>query len=1162
MIRRGLVLAALLVPALAAGPLPAAERAPAWQPPAPGVRDVAIVITPPQIVYLLPHRFVLAGTDTARVRGRPLVRGRDYFLDSVAGEFRLNTTLAAGDTVRLVYRSLLAPLPTTLSRRDETPRPGKPDSSAVAGHGAGADGQGNADDVLGPVRPGAAGVASLGTIGTVGSTGSKTAAGAGSDLSLIGNKTVAVDFGSTRDVALRQSLDLNVSGRLAPGVDLIGVLSDRNTPISVEGGTRELRELDRVLLEVRSQNAGGVLGDYTLAQTRGEFARLTRELTGVEARGGAGGIGGRAALASVKGSFVSRQFQGVEGLQGPYLLPDEAGRTGIQIVAGSEEVWLDGEKLIRGESADYSMDYERGAITFTSRRLVSAASRIAVDYQIALTDYRRTLSVLSGEVTRKRGLLYGSFVREADAKNKPLSFALTEEDRFVLENSDPSSGPALVGGVSPGPGDYDGVNDSVGVTHFAFAGVDSGDFKVQFAAVGAGRGEYAESTRVAGRAIYAFVGAGLGSFTPGRLVPLPTSNDVVNGGFVLDPVSWAKVEGEIASSGFAANTFSSGGDAGGTAGRASVRIERPVQAFGRSLGVFGATAGFRRVASEYRPPGRIDAVFYEEEWGVNANRALTGQDRKGGSLSWAPVPALAFGGEYAELEADSGFFARRRSANARLAGPLSLVGRFDRVDNRQPSTIYRSEGYRNKLLSTASYSGLSFVRLEAGADFETRVPPAASDSAAVQYGQVTGGVAVPRLGPIDLTAGAGLRDDNALTGEDWNPNTRATFGRVSGNGRFGDLVSAALGLERRVRTPRADTAPARLVSDIGYTRFRQSFGAQRGEHEVSFEWTGEAEEVRLREVRFAGPGGGAFDSLGNFVGRGDYEVVIVSTGTFDRLTRTSSLYRLELRPGTWFPDTSGWGGRLADARASLLVQASLGRRAPFSIPDLLYTPKKILSRDDVSLGTYLIRPELSFGTRTRFASFLFRVERRSSADRQFEGSTLTRDEWIEEGRWRTRPDERWLSEVVLRFGQGRSDQASAGFPALTRTLDAQQLSGEATYLPNPLWRLGAVASLDRADADEDAQAPSRVVRIGPRVVYTQGGRYRAELLLRRATISGGAIPTLVPTGFPVFPDDWDYLLEASVRVRERANLVLSGNGRKPQDRSWVHSGRCELRAYF
>ncbi len=1168
--RRTIGPAAALVLAAAAGaaPLPAAERPPAWRPPAPGVREVAIVILPPQTVYLLPQRFVLAGTDSARVRGRTLVRGQDYFLDPVAGEFRLNTTFASGDTVRLVYRSLLTPLPITLSRRDETPRPSARDSSAgtppgAIARGTGADGTAGADDVLGPVRPGAAGAASLGTVGSVGSTGSVSAA-AGSELNLIGNKTVAVDFGATRDVALRQSLDLNVTGRLAPGVDLIGVLSDRNTPLSVEGGTRELRELDRVLLEVRGPGAGGVLGDYTLAQTRGEFARLSRELTGVEAHGGAFGVAGRAALASVKGSFVSRQFQGVEGLQGPYLLTDETGRTGIQVVAGSEEAWLDGEKLVRGESADYSMDYERGSITFSSRRLVSSASRIAVDYQIALTDYRRTLSVLSGEVTRRRGLVYGSFVREADAKNRPLSFALTEEDRFVLANTDPSSAQALVGGVSPGPGDYDGVNDSLGVTRFAYAGVDSGDYRVQFAAVGPGQGDYAESTRVAGRAIYAFVGTGLGGYTPGRLVPLPTSLNVLNGGFAIDPLPWARVEGELASSGFEGNTFATGGDAAGagTAGRASLKLEGPVQVFGHRLGLLGATAGMRRVASEYRPPGRIDAVFYEEEWGVNANRPLTGQDRKGGSVSWAPVPALAVGGEYAELEADSGFFARRRLVSARLSGPLAITGRIERVDNRQPSTIYRSDGFRNKLVTTASWSGLEVVRFDAGADLEDRVPPAVSDSAAVRYRQLTGGVAVPRVGPLDLTAGAGVRNDFSRAGDDWTARTRSTFGRVAGNGRFGDAVSAALGLERRIQSPQVETAPPRQVSDVGYTRFRQSFGGRVGEHEVSFEWTEEAQEERLREIRFAGPGGGAFDSLGNFVGRGDYEVVLVSTGTFERLTRSSTLYRLELRPGTWFADSSAWGDRLADARASLLVQASLGRRAPFSIPDLLYTPKRILSRNDVSVGSYLIRPEVSFGSRSRFASFLFRVERRSNADRQFEGSVLTRDEWTEEGRWRTRPDERWLSEVVLRLGQGSSYQATTGFPGITRSLVAQQLTGEATYLPSPLWRLGAVASLDRADAAEDAQAASRVVRVGPRIVYTRGGRYRGQLLVRRAAIAGGAIPTLVPSGFPVFPDAWDYLLEASIRVRERANLIVSGNGRKPQDRPWVHGGRCELRAYF
>ena len=78
----------------------------------------------------------------------------------------------------------------------------------------------------------------------------------------------------------------------------------------------------------------------------------------------------------------------------------------------------------------------------------------------------------------------------------------------------------------------------------------------------------------------------------------------------------------------------------------------------------------------------------------------------------------------------------------------------------------------------------------------------------------------------------------------------------------------------------------------------------------------------------------------------------------------------------------------------------------------------------------------------------------------------------------------------------------------------------------------------------------------------RGGRFRGELLVRRAAISGGAIPALVPSGFPVLPDRWDYTLETSWRVRERANLVLSGNGHERAGADFVHSGRVELRAYF
>jgi len=123
-----------------------------------------------------------------------------------------------------------------------------------------------------------------------------------------------------------------------------------------------------------------------------------------------------ATLAGVKGVFVSRQFQGTEAVQGPYILSDDEGRTGVAIVAGSEVVWLDGVRMARGETADYAMDYDRGQLTFSARRLISSASRIAIDYQVALTEYRRNVSSFGGGWTRSKVQAWGQLYREADAR--------------------------------------------------------------------------------------------------------------------------------------------------------------------------------------------------------------------------------------------------------------------------------------------------------------------------------------------------------------------------------------------------------------------------------------------------------------------------------------------------------------------------------------------------------------------------------------------------------------------------------------------------------------------------------------------------------------------------------------------------------------------------
>src|SRR5204862_3627883 len=128
---------------------------------------------------------------------------------------------------------------------------------------------------------GAGGAAPMGATARPATTRDPGTAPAGAALAVNGNKTLAVDFGSAQDATLRQSLDLSVSGHVAPGVELTGGLSDRDTPLSAAGATQDIQSLDRVLVELRAKDGTGSLGDIPLALTRGEFARLERRVQGV-----------------------------------------------------------------------------------------------------------------------------------------------------------------------------------------------------------------------------------------------------------------------------------------------------------------------------------------------------------------------------------------------------------------------------------------------------------------------------------------------------------------------------------------------------------------------------------------------------------------------------------------------------------------------------------------------------------------------------------------------------------------------------------------------------------------------------------------------------------------------------------------------------------------
>jgi hypothetical protein len=170
---------------------------------------------------------------------------------------------------------------------------------------------------------------------------------------------------------LDQSTSLSVSGTLAPGIGIDGVLSDENLPLG--GSSSEtVSELDRVRLSLLGSGWSADLGD--MDWIRGETGPLAwrREVSGFRGAAGDSASASGAGGVGVSGQSHRRAiFSTQEGVSGPYDFS-----SGREVVPGSERVWLDGERLLRGGSTGYTIDYVAGQISFSESRLIRRDQRV------------------------------------------------------------------------------------------------------------------------------------------------------------------------------------------------------------------------------------------------------------------------------------------------------------------------------------------------------------------------------------------------------------------------------------------------------------------------------------------------------------------------------------------------------------------------------------------------------------------------------------------------------------------------------------------------------------------------------------------------------------------------------------------------------------------
>jgi len=987
-------------------------------------------------------------------------------------------------------------------------------------------------------------------------------ADAGGKLIVGGSKTFVVELGSNRDAVLRQGLDLSVRGRLSRNVDLEAVLSDRDSPVTPEGTSSELEELDKVFIRVTSPEVEATFGDIAVSQPTGQFARYERQLEGVWVKRPEGRLRLGGLAANARGMYRTAEFFGVEGKQGPYRLADAVGGATLGVVPGSEEVYLDGEKLRRGQDRDYTIDYAVGEISFTPRRPISFDSRITVDVEVQNEEYRRQF--LGGEagyedpsgLWRTRAI----FFAEQDDRTAPRGFSIDDEEREILESvgdDDPIGETFAATNVGAGNGDYVKVAaDSLAPAHFDWVGMGIGDWRVSFIRVGSGLGAYRDSTLSDGSVAYIFVGSGIGDFEPGRSLSRPESHTISDVQFDLDSERLT-LSGELAVSALDRNTFSSRDDSDneGIAGRGEMALRGMTWASGAGgVELFGR---WRSVDADFVPLSRINESFDFLSWGYDPSGLDAGDDRGLVGVTLRPGDGGELSIETGRLRSGAMFSADRAAARYQRGGRVTTRLSLERTWSERPTDAIT--GYREVRAGVVSGAfGIVHPTLRHRHELTRATGDSLISGNRFESWMIE--TALRPHGPLALHADFEHRVDDSRDDEsrgDWHRSstTRDRGARLELSRWRGILGSAVY----RLRNLESETVGDSRETDLARLNLEALPAAGALRLIVDYQVTTEAVLPREKEITFVGDGRGNYDSLGVFVGTGDYDVDIVQSGETELLSRMDLSFRANLlgrseatAPAFWRLVRATTFGRLRQA-SRLAFERLLN---PFDAS--LYST----SRSTVE-GALTLRQELSMFPSARVSPGV-RWERFRHVDGRFANVRDRREEDVVALRVRSTPRSRWT--VILEgTAEETRDVVERLDPEYAREAEeysSRDATGEVIFQPSPPWTMSMEGVTGRTERTGDDEIETRV-ELSPRLTWAPGRLGRIEGRLRWVDVRTPLSRRRPVFGFGIgHASGVEWSLVADYRMRETMTVAGTLQASRPRGGETLYDGRMELRAYF
>ncbi len=315
-----------------------------------------------------------------------------------------------------------------------------------------------------------------------------------------------VTAGNNQDAVVNSSLNLQLKGYLSDSMELSLAISENATPIQPSGNTRDLRDLDRIFMQVAKSKWKIQLGDLDLREGKHSYLNFYKRVQG-------GAYFQQHQLNSLwksktqitgsvaKGRFNRQLLQTLEGNQGPYRLSGANNELFFQVLSGTEKVFIDGVRVYRGEDQDYVINYNTAEITFTPKQFITKDKRVQVEFEYTDRNYLNTQWYLHQSFEKNdSSTLNVAFFSNQDSRNNPIDRILdSRQTQFLSKLGDRVDDAFWLNATPDQPGEgkflYRKADTSYGVNRRDSIYIFSTDttqtlFQLTFSYVGQGKGDY------------------------------------------------------------------------------------------------------------------------------------------------------------------------------------------------------------------------------------------------------------------------------------------------------------------------------------------------------------------------------------------------------------------------------------------------------------------------------------------------------------------------------------------------------------------------------------------------------------------------------------------------------------------------------------------------